>query len=98
VSAHSILAELSKQLPESAHTFQYIQEPAHFEKIALQARSDIACLENLVGHLEDGRPAKTVLEQNGYQAWLEASDQDECLRVLGALRLVADLSEDLAED
>ena len=39
----------------------------------MQARSDISCLENLEGHLEDGRPAKTVLEQNGYQAWLEAS-------------------------
>ena len=98
MSAHLILADLSKQLPESAHTFQYIQEPGHFEKIAVQARSDIACLENLEGHLEDGRPAKTVLEQNGYQAWLEASDQDERLRVLGALRLIADLSEDLAED
>lgn len=64
----------------------------------MQARSDIACLENLEGHLEDGRSAKTVLEQNGYQTWLEASDQDERLRVLGALKLVADLSEDLAED
>ncbi len=98
MSAHPILAELSQQLPESAHTFQYIQEPAHFEKIAVQARNDIACLENLDGHLEDGRPAKTILEQNGCQAWLEASDQDERLRVLGALRLIADLSEDLAED
>ncbi len=98
MSAHPILRELLQQLPETAHTFQYIQEPAHFEKIAVQARNDIACLENLDGHLEDSRPAKTILEQNGCQAWLEASDQDERLRVLGALRLIADLSEDLAED
>lgn len=98
MSAHPILAELSNQLPESAHTVKFIQEPAHFEKIAMQARSDMACLENLESHLKDGRPAKTVLEQSGYQAWLEASDQDERLRVLGALRLIADLSEDLAED
>lgn len=98
MSAHPILRELLQQLPETAHTFQYIQEPAHFEKIAVQARNDIACLKNLDGHLEDSRPAKTILEQNGCQAWLEASDQDERLRVLGALRLIADLSEDLAED
>jgi hypothetical protein len=96
--AHPILAELSRQLPDSAHTFQYIHEPSDFEKITLQARKDISCLENLEGCLEDGRPAKAVLEENGYRVWLEGSDQDERLRVLGALQLIADLSEDLAED
>jgi hypothetical protein len=39
-----------------------------------------------------------VLEQSGYREWLEASDQDERLRVLGALHLIADVSEELAED
>ncbi len=97
-SAHPILAELSNQLPQTAHTFQRIQEAAEFEKIAAQSQKDISCLENLEGCLEDGRPAKTVLEENGYRVWLEGSDQDERLRVLGALRLIADLSEDLAED
>ncbi len=61
MSAHPILEELSNQLPESAHTVQFIQEPAPFEKIAVQARSDMDCIENLEGHLKDGRPAKTVL-------------------------------------
>ena len=98
MTSHPILAELSGQLPESAHTFQYIQEAAEFEKIAAQAQKDIACLENLEGHLEDGQPAKTILEQSGYQEWLAASDQDERLRVLGALHLIADVSEELAED
>ena len=98
MTSHPILAELSGQLPESAHTFQYIQEAAEFEKIAAQAQKDIACLENLEGHLEDGQPAKTILEQSGYQEWLAASDQDERLRVLGALHLIADVSEDLADD
>ncbi|MEE8260474.1 MAG: hypothetical protein V3R14_05685 [Nitrospinaceae bacterium] len=97
-SAHPILAELSNQLPQSAHTFQRIQEAAEFEAIATQAQRDISCLENLEGCLEDGRPAKAVLEQSGYQEWLEGSDSDERLRVLGALTLIADLSEDLAED
>ena len=96
--AHPILAELSRQLPDSAHTFQYIQEAAEFEEIAAQAQKDISCLENLEGCLEDGRSAKTVLEESGYRAWLEGSDSDERLRVLGALKLIADLSEDLAED
>lgn len=98
LSAHPILEELSNQLPESAHTFQYIQEAAEFEAIAAQAQKDISCLENLEGSLEDGRPAKTVLEESGYRVWLEGSDSDERLRVLGALTMIADLSEDLAED
>lgn len=92
MTAHPILEELSRQLPESAHTVQLIQESAQFEKITVQAQSDIACLENLEGHLKDGRSAKTV------QTWLAASDQDERLRVLGALKLIADVPEDLAED
>ena len=97
-NAHPILVELSRQLPDSAHTFQHIQEAAEFEQIATQAQADISCLENLEGCLEDGRPAKTVLEENGYRQWLGASDQDERLRVLGALKLIADVSEDLAEE
>jgi len=98
MSAHPILEELSNQLPESAHTFQYIQEALEFEEIAAQAQKDISCLENLEGCLEDGRPAKTVLEDSGYRVWLEGSDSDERLRVLGALTMIADLSEDLADD
>lgn len=96
--AHPILSELSRQLPDSAHTFQYIQESSDFGQIAAQAQKDISCLENLEGHLADGRHAKTVLEENGYRVWLEGADSDERLRVLGALRLIADLSEDLVED
>ena len=98
MTSHPILAELSGQLPESARTFQYIQNAVEFEKIADQAQKDIACFENLEGRLKDGQPAKTVLELSGYREWLAASDQDERLRVLGALHLIADVSEELAED
>ena len=96
--AHPILSELSRQLPDSAHTFQHIHESSDYEKIAAQAQKDISCLEKLEGCLEDGRPAKDVLAESGYRAWLGDSDADERLRVLGALKLIADLSEDLAED
>lgn len=95
---HPILVELSRQLPDSTHTFQYINESSNFEQIAAQAQRDVACLENLEGCLEDGRSAKAVLEENGYQAWLKSSDSEERLRVLGALRLIVDMSEELAED
>ena len=98
MASHPILLELSDQLPESAHTFKYIQEASEYEEITAQAQKDIACLENLEGHLEDGQPSKSVLEENGYREWLGGSDQDDRLRVLGALHLIADVSEELAED
>ena len=97
-NAHPILAELSRQLPDSTHLFQSIHDSSGFETIAVQAQIDIECLENLDGSLADGRPAKTVLSENGYREWLKNSDSDERLRVLGALRLIADLSEDLMEE
>ncbi len=96
--AHPILLELSKQLPDSAHTFRYIHESPDFEKITAQAQKDISSLEKLEGDSEDGVSAKEALEESGYRRWLESSDSEERLRVLGALRLIADLSEDLAED
>jgi len=96
--AHPILAELSRQLPDAAHTFQYIHESSDFGKIAAQAQKDISCLENLEGSLADGRPAKSVMEESGYRDWLKNSNSDKRLRLLGALKLIADLSEDLAEE
>ena len=96
--AHPILTELSMQLPDSTHTFQRIREAAEFEVITAQAQKDIACLENLEGSMEDGQSARSILQQSGYLGWLESSDQEERLRVLGALHLIADVSEDLAED
>lgn len=96
--AHPILAELSRQLPDSAFTSRHILEAVEFELVMTQAKQDIACLENLEGNLEDGRLAKTVLEESGYREWLKDSGQDERLRVLGALQLIADVSEDLAEE
>ena len=96
--AHPILEELSRQLPDSALACQHILKAEEFELIAAQTRKDIDCLENLEGCLEDGRSAKTVLEESGYREWLEGADSDKRLRVLGALQLIADLAEDLAED
>ena len=98
MTAHPILEELSRQLPDAALTSQQILKAAEFDLIATQSRKDIECLENLDGNLEDGQSARAVLEENGYREWLQGSDSDARLRVLGALQLIADLAEELAED
>ncbi len=97
-----ILAEMSQELPDSTQTFKHIQEPKSYEEIVVQARKEIFCLRNMERTMEDGQSAKDFLRQNGYQFLLENPDeedeQEERLRLLGTLQLIAELSEDLAED
>ncbi len=97
-NAHPILAELSRQLPVDTQTLKRIRTGDDFESIAAQAKAEIVCLENLSGVGEDGRPSKTVLAENGYGDWLADCEDNDRLRVLGALKLIAELAEELAEE
>jgi hypothetical protein len=100
--ANPILIEMSAELPESIQTHKDIQEPKSYENIVVQARKEIFCLRNIERLMEDGQSAKSFLQQNGYQFLLENSDeedeQEERLRLLGTLQLIAELCEDLAEE
>ena len=100
--ANPILIEMSQELPDSIQTFKYIQEPKCYEEIVVQARKEIFCLRNLERNMEDGQSAKSFLQKNGYQFLLENSDKEdemeERMRLLGTLQLIAELSEELAED
>ncbi|MCH7622800.1 MAG: hypothetical protein IIB46_01815 [Nitrospinae bacterium] len=100
--ANPILIEMSKQLPDSIQTFKDIQEPKSYEDIVAQARKEIFCLRDMERSMEDGQSAKTFLRQNGYLFLLENSDEEdekeERMKLLGTLQLIAELSEELAED
>jgi hypothetical protein len=97
-----ILIEMSQELPDSIHTYKYIQEPKSYEEIFVQARKEIFCLRNLERNMEDGQPAISFLKKSGYQFLFEESDEEdemeERMRLLGKLQLIAELSEELAED
>ena len=95
---HPILEELATQLPESAQTFLNIHQCKSYDEINTQAQKEISCLENLQGTLKDGQSARSVLQENGYQQWLEDLEDDDRLRVYGTLTLIVELSEELAED
>jgi hypothetical protein len=100
--ANPILVMMAKELPDSIQTFRHIQEFRSYEEILAQARKEIICLRNTERTLEDGQSAKSFLQQNGYQFLLENSDEEdemeERMRLLGTLQLIAELSEELAED
>jgi hypothetical protein len=100
--ANPILIEMSQELPDTIQTFKDIQEPKSYDQIVVQARKEIFCLRNMERSMEDGQSATSFLQQNGYQFLLENTDeedqQEEQLRLLGTLQLIAELSEELAED
>ena len=96
--SNPILKELANQLPESAQSYLYIQDHKDYEDIVGQAWKEFFCLGDMDKVLEDGQSAKSVLQQSGYEKWLDDADEDERLRVLGALKLIAELAEELAED
>lgn len=99
--SHPILIELSEALPETSTTYKYIHGPESFTQIAGQAREEFLCLSNLEADMDNGLPGKTQLLQYGYEHWLkdkDDEDEDDRLRLIGYLKLIIELSEELAEE
>lgn len=100
--ANPILIEMSSELPDSIQSYKDIQEPKNYADIVVQARKEIFCLRDLERSMEDGQSAKSFLLDNGYQFLFENSGEEneleERMRLLGTLQLIAELSEELAED
>ncbi len=93
-----ILLELAEQLPDATQTLKNIHEPKAYEEIAEQAKKEMRCLQDLVGSLEEEPSATPFLEESGYEAWLKEVEAEDVLRVIGTLGLIAELSDELAED
>ena len=98
IKINPILLDLSKQLPDAIETMQLIKGFRSYRNIAIQARKELYCLGNLEGFMEDGQSMKSILQQNGYTTWLENYEEEDRLRLIGTLRLIAELSEELSEE
>jgi hypothetical protein len=103
--SHPILIELSEQLPETSKIYKYIHGPENFAEIATQAKKDFSCLSDLQGNLANGLSERTHLAQNGYDTWLMSMDADDendadekRLRLIGFLKLIIELAEELEEE
>jgi hypothetical protein len=103
--SHPILIELSEQLPETSITYKYIHGPESFSQIASQAKEEFLCLSDLETKLGDGLLGREYLLQSGYESWLRAMDadkdgdaDDERLRLIGFLKLIIELAEELEEE
>ena len=100
-----ILNEISESIPESSMTYRYIHGPESFAEVAIQASQEFLCLSDLTADLENGLTGRTQLVQYGYENWLKELDDDHegegddnRLRLIGFLKLIIELAEELAED
>jgi hypothetical protein len=101
--SHPILIELSGQLPETSATYKYIHGPESFSQIASQAKEEFLCLSGLETTLDNRLLGRAYLLQSGYEIWLKAMDadgdaDDERLRLMGFLKLIIELAEELEEE
>lgn len=97
---HPILQEYAVQIPKNIRTYQSLQEGKSFEEIAEHARREQKAFKSLDGVLEDGRTVAEVLQANGTEESIESPDalDKDRLRAVGALGLIAEFCEAMAED
>jgi|FLOH01.1.fsa_nt_gi hypothetical protein len=102
---HPILIELSQSIPESSMTYKYINGPESFTKVSMQAKEEFLCLSDLEADRGNGLSGRTQLVQYGYEHWLKNMDEDDDddadddrLRLIGFLKLIIELAEELAEE
>jgi hypothetical protein len=97
---HPILQEYAVQIPKNIQTYRSLQEGKSFEEVGEHARKDQAAFKSLDGVLGDGRTVAEALQANGSEESIESPDalDKDRLRAVGALGLIAEFCEAMAED
>ena len=95
---HPILIDLGKQLPNETQTLQFIEGSKKYNEIADQARKEMYCLGNLENVLDDGQTGETILFNCGYEIWLKDAEDDDRLKLIGALKLIAEFCEEIEKE
>ncbi|HCK68487.1 MAG TPA: hypothetical protein DHW17_04305 [Nitrospina sp.] len=96
--SNPILIELSEQLLETSTTFKYIQGSESYSQVATQAQEEFLCLSDFDADRGNGLSGRNQLAQYGYENWLKDMEEEDRLYLIGTLRLVIDLAEELAEE
>lgn len=100
-----ILIEISESIPETSMTYKYIHGPESYSQITAQAKEEFLCLNDLDSDLGNGISGRAQLIQYGYEKWLkdfeddhEGDGDDNRIRLIGFLKLIIELAEELAEE
>ncbi|MGP0565455.1 hypothetical protein ACTRW9_10125 [Nitrospina sp. 32_T5] len=99
-TVHPILNEYSGQIPKSLQTYKSIHAVDDYEVIVEHARQEMTAFRSLDGVLPDGRTVRDVLKESGCEESIEDMDglDKDRTRVVGALNLIFEFSEAMAED
>ncbi|CAI2717116.1 hypothetical protein [Nitrospina watsonii] len=99
-SVHPILSEYSSQIPKGLQTYQSIHAVKSYEEIVEVARKEMIAFKSLDGVLPDARTVREVLQESGSEESIEDMDglDKDRVRVVGALNLILEFSEAMAED
>ncbi|MDE0849341.1 MAG: hypothetical protein OSA44_11110, partial [Nitrospinaceae bacterium] len=79
-------------------TFKYIQVSESYSQVATQAQEEFLCLSYFDADRGNGLSGRNQLAQYGYENWLKDMEEEDRLYLIGTLRLVIDLAEELAEE
>ncbi|CCQ89631.1 hypothetical protein NITGR_140028 [Nitrospina gracilis 3/211] len=99
-TVHPILNEYSGQIPKSLQTYKSIHAVENYEVIVEHTKQEMAAFRSLDGVLPDGRTVRDVLKESGCEESIEDMDglDKDRIRVVGALNLILEFSEAMAED
>ena len=96
--SHPILNEMSEQLPETSTTYKYIQGPETFSQVVTQAQKEFLCFSDLDADRGNGLSAKEQLVKYGYENLLQDLEEEDRMVLIGTLKLIIELAEELAEE
>ena len=93
-----ILLSFTEPLPDSAATKIKTIAQKSFTEIAIQADFDWTCLAHLDDIQKESKTGREWLRENGYGDWLDDSDREDQIHMMGSLKMISDMVKDLAEE
>ena len=97
-SPNAVLLTMTDPLPETAVTKVMASAGTSYAEIAIQAEFDWQCLAHLETVQKESKTGREWLRENGYGDWLDGADSEDRISMLGWLKMITDMTQDLAEE
>lgn len=97
-SPNTVLLSMTDPLPDSAATKIMTSAGKSYAEISIQAGFDWQCLAHLEDVQKESKTGREWLRKNGYGNWLDGADQEDRICMLGWLKMILDMTQDMAEE
>ena len=97
-SSNPVLKSLTDHLPESAEVRKWVEQGKDLSEIAVQADLEWKYFSLLDTIAQDQRTGRQCLNSLGYEQFLKDAEDEDCLRLMGALKMTANAAEGMAEE